>query len=125
MAALPVEGQESAGALGIVVVVVVVHGRVVVVVDVEVVVVVVDVVVEVDVVVGVVGVVVVVVVVVHGRVVVVVDVEVVVGELAAGLETISALEMSPQAATSTNETRTNLDRKVALTSLIYRFDPTT
>jgi hypothetical protein len=99
----------------VVVVVVAVHGRVVVV-DVLVVVVVEVVVVDV------VGVVVVVVA-VHGRVVVV-DVLVVVGELAAGLEIISALETSPQAAISATDTRTSLVRKVALTSLIYRFDPT-
>jgi hypothetical protein len=94
MAALPFAGHASAGAWGMVVVVV---GTVVVVVVVP-------------------GNVVVVVVVVLVEVVVVV----VVGELAAGLDTTSRLVNSPQATTASNESRPNLSRTVAFTSLIYR-----
>jgi hypothetical protein len=107
MAALPVDGHESTGTGGRVVVVV---GDVAVVVGSVVVVVIGDVVVVVGSVVAVVG----------DVVVVVVVVDVVVGELAvAGLASTSTLVRSPKVPINATNARARLARRDAFTSLIY------
>jgi hypothetical protein len=121
MAALPVDGHESTGTGGRVVVVV---GDVAVVVGSVVVVVIGDVVVVVGSVVAVVGDVVVVVgsvvAVVGDVVVVVVVVDVVVGELAvAGLASTSTLVRSPKVPINATNARARLARRDTFTSLIY------